>query len=350
MITIFEKVDSKNINNEIIKKAAGILQGGGLVAFPTETVYGLGANGLNADACRKIYEAKGRPSDNPLILHIGDISQLDMIVKEIPKKAEAIINKYWPGPITIIFRKNDIVPDSVSGNMGTVAVRFPSNPVAKMLIKEAGIPVAAPSANTSGKPSPTKAQHVYDDMNGKIEMIIDGGMCDVGLESTIVDATGENIVILRPGAITKEMLEETVGTVDIDKAVFKQLKEGETPKAPGMKYKHYSPDAEVVLIKGRNTVKAINEFIKEDRKNGFKTGVMCLKENVSLYNADFVLDMGESAKEAASKLFYNLREFDVLGADKVYSEVFEEKEEGLAVMNRLKKAAGHRIIDTDGQY
>ena len=347
MITIFEKLDSKNINSEIIGKAAGILKKGGLVAFPTETVYGLGANGLDSDACRKIYEAKGRPSDNPLILHIGDVSQLEGIVKDIPPKAKLIMDKYWPGPITIIFRKKDIVPDSVSGKMGTVAIRFPSNEVAQMLIKEANIPVAAPSANTSGKPSPTKAEHVYNDMNGKIDMIIDGGSCDVGLESTIVDATGENITILRPGAVTKEMLEDLVGKVDVDPAVFKQLKEGETPKAPGMKYKHYSPDAEVVLVKGSKVSETINELLKKDKADGLKTGVMCLKKNAYLYDADVILDFGNDAKEASPKLFENLREFDNLNVNMVYSEVFDEINEGLAVMNRLKKAAGHKVIDTD---
>ena len=230
MITIFEKIDSDNINMDLIEKAAGILRKGGLVAFPTETVYGLGADGLNASACKKIYEAKGRPSDNPLILHIGNISQLKDIVCDIPECAVKIIDRFWPGPVTLVFRKKPIVPDSVSGGLNTVAVRFPSNPVARAIINAAKTPVAAPSANTSGKPSPTRAKHVLHDMDGKIDMIIDGGSCEVGLESTIVDVTGKKPVILRPGGITKEMLEEVVGAIDIDPAVYKALSAGEKPK------------------------------------------------------------------------------------------------------------------------
>ena len=284
MITIFEKIDSDNINMDLIEKAAGILRKGGLVAFPTETVYGLGADGLNASACKKIYEAKGRPSDNPLILHIGNISQLKDIVCDIPECAVKIIDRFWPGPVTLVFRKKPIVPDSVSGGLITVAVRFPSNPVARAIINAAKTPVAAPSANTSGKPSPTRAKHVLHDMDGKIDMIIDGGSCEVGLESTIVDVTGKKPVILRPGGITKEMLEEVVGAIDIDPAVYKALSAGEKPKAPGMKYTHYSPDAEVFLVKGEksNVAEKINQLVKQDMENGLKTGVMWLNSNAGL--------------------------------------------------------------------
>ncbi len=347
MITSFEKADSENINKEIMEKAAGILKKGGLVAFPTETVYGLGANGLDAAACKKIYEAKGRPSDNPLILHIGDISQLDIIAKSVPEKAKMIMDKFWPGPVTLVFEKKDIVPDSVSGGLKTVAVRFPSNKLARELINTFGLPVAAPSANTSGKPSPTKAEHVLHDMNGKIDMIIDGGSCDVGLESTILDVSTETASLLRPGAITKEMIEAVIGKISVDPAVYKQLSKGEKPKAPGMKYKHYSPDADVSLVTGEEekVIEKINSLAEEDRKNGLKIGVMCREKNVKKYNADVVLSMGENIETAGARLFDILREFDTFGVKKAYSEVFDEAGEGMAVMNRLKKAAGHKFIE-----
>ena len=347
MITIFEKIDSDNINMDLIEKAAGILRKGGLVAFPTETVYGLGADGLNASACKKIYEAKGRPSDNPLILHIGNISQLKDIVCDIPECAVKIIDRFWPGPVTLVFRKKSIVPDSVSGGLNTVAVRFPSNPVARAIINAAKTPVAAPSANTSGKPSPTRAKHVLHDMDGKIDMIIDGGSCEVGLESTIVDVTGKKPVILRPGGITKEMLEEVVGAIDIDPAVYKALSAGEKPKAPGMKYTHYSPDAEVFLVKGEksNVAEKINQLVKQDMENGLKTGVMCLNSNAGLYKADMVVGVGKNMRQAGKALFDILRDFDENKVNKVYSEVFEETGEGMAVMNRLKKAAGYKLIE-----
>ena len=347
MITDFEKLDAENINNEIIEKAAGILQKGGLVAFPTETVYGLGANGLNAEACRKIYEAKGRPSDNPLILHIGDISQLNSIVSEVPEKAQKVIDAFWPGPVTIVFKKKEIVPDSVSGGLKTVAVRFPSNKISRLIINAAGVPVAAPSANTSGKPSPTKAEHVFHDMNGKIDMIVDGGKCDVGLESTIIDVTGDIPALLRPGAVTKEMLERVIGEISVDPAVYKMLSKDQKPKAPGMKYKHYSPDAEVTLVSGdeKNVIDKINTLCDSDSQNGFKTGVLCRTRNADKYRADVVLKAGDDIQTVGARLFDILREFDELKTDKVYSEVFEESGEGMAVMNRLKKAAGHKFIE-----
>lgn len=346
MITCFEKLDNNN-TDEIINKAARILKKGGLVAFPTETVYGLGANGLNAEACRKIYEAKGRPSDNPLILHIGDIKQLYDIVVDIPDNAKKLIDSFWPGPMTGIFNKSNIVPSSVCGGLNTVAVRFPSNETAKKLILASGVPLAAPSANTSGKPSPTKAEHVQHDMNGKIDMIIDGGECDFGIESTIVDFTEKIPVILRPGAITKEMLENVVGKIVFDKAVYSLLSGGEKPKAPGMKYKHYAPEADIVLVNGsaENVVKKINSLLSEDFKNGLKSGVMCRESNLKLYNSKFVLSFGNSADTAGKVLFDNLRKFDDISINKVYSETFDESNVGMAVMNRLKKAAGYKIIN-----
>lgn len=348
MITVVKSTDSENIDQNVIEEAAEILKKGGLVAFPTETVYGLGANGLDANACKKIYEAKGRPSDNPLILHIGERTQLEKIVEEIPDCAEMIMDAFWPGPITIIFKKKDIVPDSVSGHFGTVAVRFPSNKIARSIINAANIPIAAPSANTSGKPSPTRASHVVFDMDGKIDMIIDGGDTKFGLESTIIDVSGDVPTILRPGAITKEMIEDVIGYIETDPAIRGELVKA-APKAPGMKYKHYSPNAQVVLVKGEceKVVEHINTLTKEKKLQGLKTGVMTTDENEKMYNADVVISLGKrkDTKQIASNLFKTLREFDDYSVDIVYSEVFSECGEGMAIMNRLKKAAGNICIE-----
>ncbi|MBQ2753502.1 MAG: threonylcarbamoyl-AMP synthase [Firmicutes bacterium] len=349
METIIRKIDFETEYDEVLSEAAGIIRKGGLVAFPTETVYGLGADGLNGEACKNIYLAKGRPSDNPLILHISDLKQLEMIVKEIPEKAKVLMENFWPGPLTIIFKKLPCVPDSVTGGLDTVAVRFPSNILANRLIAAAGTPVAAPSANSSGKPSPTRASHVEADLKGRIDMLIDGGSCDVGVESTIVDITGDTPCLLRPGGITVEMLERVIGKIDIDSAVIKSLGEDERPKAPGMKYKHYSPNAEVVLVKGEKAavVEKINSFIAENKLNGLIPGVMAAEDTAMLYNTEHVLSLGkrDDLKEIASNLFDALRSFDDKNVDVVYSEVFETSGEGLAVMNRLNKAAGFKYIE-----
>lgn len=349
METIIRKIHFETEYDEILSEAAGIIRKGGLVAFPTETVYGLGADGLNGEACKNIYVAKGRPSDNPLILHISDTDQLNMIVKEIPEKAKVLMDNFWPGPLTIIFKKLPCVPDSVTGGLDTVAVRFPSNILANKLIAAAGTPVAAPSANSSGRPSPTRASHVEADLKGRIDMLIDGGNCEVGVESTIVDITGETPCLLRPGGITFEMLEKVLGNVEIDKAVLKTLDKDERPKAPGMKYKHYSPDAEVVLVKGEKNavVNKINSLIEENKAEGLYCGVMAANDTVKLYKSDFSVSLGarEDLKEIAANLFDALREFDDKAIDIVYSEVFETNGEGLAVMNRLNKAAGFKYIE-----
>ena len=239
MKTIVAKVDLRQASSaEVIQTAAKILQEGGLVAFPTETVYGLGGNGLDSAACEKIYLAKGRPSDNPLILHISEIEELDRIVAEVSPQAKALMDAFWPGPLTMIFKKKDIVPAKATGGLDTVAVRFPNHPVARAIIRAAGLPIAAPSANSSGKPSPTRASHVEYDLNGKIDMIVDGGAAEWGLESTIVDVSDEIPMILRPGAVTKEMIEEVVGQVEIDPAILHKPTADFKPKAPGMKYTH----------------------------------------------------------------------------------------------------------------
>lgn len=352
MKTILAKVDLRQPEAmEIIQTAAKILQEGGLVAFPTETVYGLGGNGLDSEACEKIYIAKGRPSDNPLILHISEFEELNPIVREISPAAQKLMDAFWPGPLTMVFPKSDIVPEKATGGLDTVAVRFPNHPVARAIIKAAGLPIAAPSANSSGKPSPTRASHVEFDLNGKIDMIVDGGAAEWGLESTIVDVSGEVPMILRPGAVTKEMMEEVVGTVEIDPAILQKPAADLKPKAPGMKYTHYSPKAEVILVKGETTAVAdeINRLAAEDMAHGLKTGVMATEETKDLYKADIVLSLGsrERPEEIGANLFKYLRKFDFLGAERVYSEVFSEEGEGMAIMNRLNKAAGYCVIDLD---
>ena len=352
MKTILAKVDLRQPEAmEIIQTAAKILQEGGLVAFPTETVYGLGGNGLDGTACEKIYIAKGRPSDNPLILHISEFEELNPIVREISPAAQKLMDAFWPGPLTMVFPKSDIVPEKATGGLDTVAVRFPNHPVARAIIKAAGLPIAAPSANSSGKPSPTRASHVEFDLNGKIDMIVDGGAAEWGLESTIVDVSGEVPMILRPGAVTKEMMEEVVGMVEIDPAILQKPAADLKPKAPGMKYTHYSPKAEVILVKGETTAVAdeINRLAAEDMAHGLKTGVMATEETKDLYKADIVLSLGsrERPEEIGANLFKYLRKFDFLGAERVYSEVFSEEGEGMAIMNRLNKAAGYCVIDLD---
>ena len=348
MDTKLVKVDIENPEKDILEEAAEILRKGGLVAFPTETVYGLGANGLDGEACKKIYEAKGRPSDNPLILTIGDINGLYPIVKNVTENAKKIIDAFWPGPITLVLPKADCVPESVTGGLDTVAVRYPSNKIAQELIKTAGIPVAAPSANSSGKPSPTRASHVEFDLSGKIEMIIDGGAADWGLESTILDVSAEKPILLRPGAVTKEMIEDVVGEIDVDPAVFSKPSADIVPKAPGMKYKHYSPSARVILVSGNreNVIRTINEKIKEDSANGLKVGIMATVQTKDCYEGGSILVVGDREKPETigANLFKILRKFDFIGADVVYSEVFDEDGEGAAIMNRLNKAAGFNYI------
>lgn len=351
MKTIVAKADPAHPDAEVIRKAAEILRAGGLVAFPTETVYGLGGNGLDDAACKKIYLAKGRPSDNPLILHISEREELGKIVREVSPAAKKLMDAFWPGPLTLVFPKADIVPEKATGGLDTVAVRFPSHPVARAIIRAAGLPVAAPSANSSGKPSPTRASHVEFDLAGKIDMIVDGGAAEWGLESTIVDVSGDIPMILRPGAVTKEMLEEAVGSVAVDPAILSKPEGDFRPKAPGMKYTHYAPKAEVWLVRGsREAVAAcINRLAEAERKAGKVIGVMATAETEELYNADAVLSLGsrEKLEEIGSNLFKTLRKFDFLGMDKVYAEVFPEEGEGMAIMNRLNKAAGYRAIDAE---
>lgn len=351
MNTIIAKVDGENpqLNSDVIAKAAEIIKNGGLVAFPTETVYGLGGNALDSEAAKKIYAAKGRPSDNPLIAHISDISELDGLVKNISPKAKQLMDAFWPGPLTLVFEKRDVVPMETTGGLETVAVRYPENKVAKAFIKECGVPIAAPSANTSGKPSPTRASHVEFDMQGRIDMIIDGGSCEFGLESTIVDTTSEPPCLLRPGAVTLGMMQEIVGKMTVDKAVVSMLKEGEKPKAPGMKYTHYSPKADITIVKGSldRVERYILEKADEGKADGHNVGIIATVQTEKSYGGHNVLIIGDRQKPEtiAANLFKMLRKCDYLGFDKVYIEYFDEDELGMAIMNRLKKAAGYDIVN-----
>lgn len=347
-ITIFEKVDCENPDIDIINKASDIIRSGGLVAFPTETVYGLGADGLNPKAIKKIYQAKGRPSDNPLILHISSIEELYSLVRVVTPLAKKLINVFWPGPLTMIFEKSDIVPLPITAGLDTVAIRFPINTVARAIIKKSKTPIAAPSANSSGKPSPTRASHVKFDLDGKIDMIVDGGACKVGLESTVIDVTQNIPTILRPGAVTKEMLEAVVGIVNIDKAILEE-NSNLKPKAPGMKYKHYSPKAKIIIVSGKqeDIVKTINNLAKQSLSEGKKIGIMATTQTKNLYDSFFdVFDVGDrnNLSIIASNLFKMFRKFDFLNIDVVYAESFDENNLGAAIMNRLKKAAGYNII------
>ncbi|MEQ2563958.1 L-threonylcarbamoyladenylate synthase [Ventrimonas sp. CLA-AP-H27] len=340
--------DTKQIKDEELAEAAQILRDGGLVAFPTETVYGLGANALDEAAAKKIYAAKGRPSDNPLIAHISCLEELKPLVAYIPEAGRKLAEAYWPGPLTMVFPKSDIVPYGTTGGLDTVAVRMPSDPVANRLIKLAGVPVAAPSANTSGRPSPTTAQHVWQDMEGKIEMILDGGPVGIGVESTIVDVSGDVPTLLRPGAITMEMLRETVGRVEIDPAIQAPPSADLRPKAPGMKYRHYAPHADLQLVEGETdkVVETINALVKEKLAEGKKVGVICTDETKDRFPQGEVRSVGLRAKEEtiAHNLFAVLREFDDLDVDCIYSESFSKDHLGQAIMNRLTKAAGYHVL------
>lgn len=351
MITLLEKISSdEQVNIKIYEKASKILNAGGLVAFPTETVYGLGGNGLDTYAASKIYAAKGRPSDNPLIIHIADIAAFNILCRDVPDMAYILAEKFWPGPLTMILKKSDLVPYATTGGLETVAVRMPDNQVALNLIKVSGTYIAAPSANLSGRPSPTRAEHVLQDMDGRIDMIIDGGNVNIGIESTIIDLTEAVPVILRPGYVTKEMIESVIGRVEIDKAVALGVKSDVAPKAPGMKYRHYAPKGEMVIVEGNNPDKVkleINKLVAKKKAQGVCVGILTTDENVDDYTADYVLSVGRRDDEISisSHLFDVLRRFDDFGTDYIVSEGFSRENIGYAIMNRLLKAAGGRTIN-----
>jgi len=323
--------------------AAQIIRDGGLLGIPTETVYGLGANALDESACRHIYEAKGRPQDNPLIIHIADESWLARYCRNIPSSAYALARRFWPGPLTMILQKQDIVPMRTTGGLDTVGVRCPNHPVTLDIIRQAGVPVAAPSGNTSGRPSPTTAQHMIEDMLGKIDGIVDGGACNVGVESTIIDLTCDPPRLLRPGGLPLELLEEVLGEVQVDKAVTAEPEKGEKPKAPGMAYRHYAPKAPVTVVSGDPEASAA--FIEAHLTDS--AGVICFHEFMDRFAAHAVHDLGHMADKAeqARQVFDALRTFDNTNVSEIWAQCPDSSGLGLAVENRLKKAAGFHVIE-----
>ena len=347
MNTQIYKIDSKAVDHQKMEEAAQLIRNGELVAFPTETVYGLGADALNPQASKKIYAAKGRPSDNPLIVHIAKFEDLEEIAKEVPQEAKKLADAFWPGPLTMIVNKNEKVPYETTGGMDTVAIRMPDHPVALELIRQSGCLIAAPSANTSGRPSPTLAEHVAEDLGGRISMILDGGEVGIGIESTIIDLTEKIPMILRPGYITKEMLEAVIGTVQTDPGII-AADSTKKPKAPGMKYRHYAPKANLILIDGAKcaVVDKINELTDAMHSEGKKVGIIGTDETVASYRGDMVLSIGarEDEDAIARHLYKLLREFDEADVDVIYSESFATPRIGQAIMNRLLKAAGHQVL------
>lgn len=324
-----------------IAEAAELLKRNEVVAFPTETVYGLGGNALSEQAVAKIFEAKGRPADNPLIVHVASRPHVEKLVAEIPRQAAQLMDAFWPGPLTIVLRGGAGVATNVTAGLDTVAIRMPDHPVALALLEAADLPLAAPSANLSGKPSPTTAQHVIHDLTGRVAGVVDGGATGVGLESTVVDCSGDTITILRPGGITKEQLEEVVGHVEIDPAL---TDDSHQPKSPGVKYKHYAPSAPVTLVEGTSSF--LQSIVDKRKAEGVKVGVLATEESESLYEADLVIPCGsrDDLISVANRLYDVLRRFDEVNVDEIYSEVFTEEGVGAAVMNRLSKAASGNVI------
>lgn len=337
----------KNIKS--IEEAASVIKEGGVVAFPTETVYGLGADALNPLAVKKIFEAKGRPQDNPLIIHVAN-KNIESLVKEIPSIANKIMDRFWPGPLTLIFKKKNIIPDVTSANLDTIGVRMPSNEIALKLIESSGTPIAAPSANISGRPSPTDVERCIEDLEGKIDYILGGNRSDVGVESTILDLSVDPPCVLRPGGITLEMLKEIDERIYIDPAIMKKSSENIKPKAPGMKYRHYAPKAKIKIINGNTekTIEKIKDLLQNYIDNKLRVGVMTCDEHINYYsNQVEIISLGSRKKldEIAKNLFEALRSFDDKGVDIILAEGYEEKDLGIAIMNRLKKAAAYDILE-----
>ncbi len=332
------------------RKGADIIRKGGLVAFPTETVYGLGANGFDQNAVLSIFEAKGRPADNPLILHVSKKNDVRKIWRRIPDTALMLMDTFWPGPLTIILQKTELIPDAVTAGLDTVAVRMPSDKTAHALISKSGVPIAAPSANLSGKPSPTTAEHVYLDMNGRIPLILDGGPCRYGVESTVISLAARNPTILRPGAVTKEMLESVIGPVSVSESILKPLAEGETAASPGMKYKHYAPNAQVMVVVGnpRETAERILELYAGGEAAGKTVRIAATEETKRFYSNRNYIVLGERKhpETMCATLFQTLRELDS-DADLILAEGIPPEEFGLAYMNRLLRAAGFHIVQAD---
>jgi len=345
--TITLHLDSMNIDSNSLLQAATFIREGKTVIFPTETVYGLGANALSNDAVAKIFLAKGRPQDNPLIVHVSNIDMvLPLISKPLNKDCLKLIDAFWPGALTIILKHSDLVPNLVSANLDTVGIRMPDHPIALKLIELAGVPIAAPSANLSGKPSPTEADHVINDMMGRVDMIITANQSRIGLESTVLDMSTDVPTLLRPGGVTVAQIEAVIGSISIDDSIHKTV---EKPKSPGMKYTHYAPNANLTIFKGLtdNMIKRIQSEVNLANINQLKSAVITCDENKLFYNDTIVLSLGSIKKpdELASNLFNCLRECDNQGIQVIFAESFSEVDLGLALMNRLKKAAGFHIIE-----
>lgn len=341
------RVDSVEPEAEALQEAASLIRRGDVVAFPTETVYGLGADATNAQAVERIFVAKGRPADNPLIVHVASRSDVMQVAAYLPPLAERLIDRFWPGPLTIVLPKRETLPDIVSAGLSSVGVRMPRHPVALALIRAAGVPLAAPSANLSGRPSPTVAGHVLEDLEGRIGLVVDAGETGVGIESTVVDLTTDPPILLRPGGVTLEELLEVLGPVTVDRSVT-STEFGETPRSPGMKYTHYAPKAKVILIDGPvlRMQERIRDLLFEFESEGTRVGVMCSVESRGAYKAPIVLEYGsrEDPAAVASGLFNTLRAFDRHNVDVVLVESVPSQGIGLAIMNRLLRAAGGRVI------
>lgn len=338
----------EDIDENVIRRAGSLIAAGELVAFPTETVYGLGGDAFDEKAAEKIYAAKGRPSDNPLIVHIARLEDLAKIAEEVPQRAAILAEAFWPGPLTMILKKNKRIPDATTGGLDTVAVRMPNHPVALALIDRSGCPIAAPSANRSGRPSPTEADHVEEDLSGRISMILDGGSVGIGIESTIVDLTESKPMILRPGYVTAEMIEGILEEeVQLDPGLIAE-DDSKKPKAPGMKYRHYAPKARMAIVEGNpdQVTEYINAKAAEQIKRGKRAAVIASDESRERYRFGTVLSLGQRSEEEsiALGLYGVLRECDSLGVDVIYSESFSTPRMGQAIMNRLLKAAGHLVI------
>lgn len=348
MKTEIWRVSKAQPDREIIRTAAKIIKEGGLIAFPTETVYGLGADGLNPEAVKKIFLAKGRPVDNPLILHIANMKDVFYLAAIVPLKAQVLMENFWPGPLTLILPKSKFIPDEITAGLDTVAIRMPQHPVALALIRESGVPLAAPSANLSGYPSPTEAAHVWHDLSERIDGILDAGAAGVGLESTVLDISGEVPVILRPGGVTKEELEEVIGPVQYDPAL---LDSSEIPKSPGMKYTHYSPRAEVLLLDGEieRVISMITEQVDKYRQKDRKVGLLLTDEvyqKVKGIENTYIKNLGsrKELEKIAHNIYAELRDCDIAGVDVILTETYREEGLGTALMNRLLKSAGYKVI------
>lgn len=342
MHTKILKINPKNPQLSKIKQAAKVIKSGNLVAFPTETVYGLGANALDSRSVKKIFVAKGRPSDNPLIIHISDISDLKMLADHIPNTAHELIAKFWPGPLTLVLKKSKIVPKITTGGINTVAIRMPKHKIAQALIRETGVPIAAPSANFSGRPSPTTAKHVSDDLTGKINMILDGGKTKIGIESTVIDLSRKHPLLLRPGGVSLEQLQTIIGEIAIHPSTHER-KSKLIHRSPGMKYRHYSPNAKIILIDGpEDKVKSkILHLLEQYQKQGKKVGIMSISNKK--YKSDMTVFLGKNLDVIAANLFNTFREFDIKKIDIILVQGISRKGLGLGIMNRLEKAAYKKI-------